>query len=55
MRSTNSTAAWRKIRTAYVVRHLLCECCDVNGRLTPLSHGGTHDEDNLMSLLNPRH
>ena len=37
-------AAWRKIRAAYVAPPPL-----------PLSHGGTHDKANLMSLCKPCH
>ena len=53
-------AAWRKIRAAYVAP--LCEMCEKEERLTPvaevhhilpLSHGGTHDKANLMSLCKP--
>jgi phage associated protein len=55
-------AAWRKIRAAYVAP--LCEMCEKEERLTPvaevhhilpLSHGGTHDKANLMSLCKPCH
>lgn len=57
-------SAWRKIRAQYVAKHPLCEQCEAEGRLTPvaevhhirpLAHGGTHDEDNLMSLCKPCH
>ena len=45
-------ARWRKIRTAYITAHPLCEDCLAAGRYTPaqevhhvipLEHGGTHD------------
>ena len=53
-----------RIRAAYVAKHPLCEQCEAEGRLTPvaevhhirpLAHGGTHDENNLMSLCKPCH
>ncbi|QOQ39385.1 HNH endonuclease [Trueperella pecoris] len=55
---------WRKIRTAYVQAHPLCEDCLDAGRFTPaaevhhilpLAHGGTHDLANLRSLCKPCH
>ena len=57
-------ACWRKIRTAYITAHPLCEDCLAAGRYTPsqevqhaipLEHGGTHDQANLRSLCKPRH
>ncbi|AOZ73102.1 HNH endonuclease [Boudabousia tangfeifanii] len=57
-------STWRKIRAQYVAKYPLCEQCEAEGRLTPvaevhhirpLSHGGTHDENNLMSLCKPCH
>lgn len=55
---------WRKIRTAYVQAHPLCEDCLDAGRFTPvaevhhvlpLARGGTHDLANLRSLCKPCH
>lgn len=57
-------SAWRRIRTAYIAAHPLCAECKKAGRLTPaeevhhivpLSHGGTHDDANLMSLCTACH
>lgn len=57
-------ARWRKIRTAYITAHPLCEDCLAAGRYTPaqevhhvipLEHGGTHDQANLRSLCKPCH
>ena len=56
--------AWKRIRDRYVKEHPLCEMCLQNGRLTPveevhhikpLSQGGTHSNDNLMSLCQSCH
>lgn len=55
---------WRAIRKKYISSHPLCEKCKGDGRLTPaqeihhiipLSQGGTHSEDNLMSLCKSCH
>lgn len=55
---------WQKIRNAYIHSHPLCEQCLKEGRMTPaeevhhklpLSHGGTHDFSNLMSLCKSCH
>lgn len=55
---------WKRIRDRYVTEHPLCEECKKQGKLTPaqevhhvipLSKGGTHAEDNLMSLCTPCH
>lgn len=55
---------WRKIRTAYIAAHPLCEDCLVQGRTTPvqevhhvlpLEHGGSLDFSNLRSLCKPCH
>ena len=57
-------AAWRAIRDRYIAAHPLCEICKQNGKLTPaeevhhilpLSQGGTHAEENLMSLCKVCH
>lgn len=56
--------AWRSIRNRYIAGHPLCERCGKSGRLTPadevhhikpLSAGGSHGEDNLMSLCTSCH
>lgn len=56
--------AWKRIRDRYIAAHPLCEQCQKEGRITPareihhvlpLSHGGTHSEDNLMALCTPCH
>lgn len=56
--------AWKRIRDRYISTHPLCEECYKQGRLTqaeevhhilPLSHGGTHAEENLMALCKPCH
>lgn len=55
---------WRKIRTAYITTHPLCEDCLEQGRTTPaqevhhvipLEHGGSHNPDNLRALCTPCH
>ena len=56
--------AWRRIRDRYAAAHPLCEMCLGEGRLTPVqevhhilpvSQGGTHAMDNLMSLCQSCH
>ena len=56
--------AWHRIRARYVEKHPLCEMCLKEGRLTPveevhhilpISRGGTHAEENLMSLCQSCH
>ena len=56
--------AWQRIRDRYAAAHPVCEECYKCGVLTPteeihhikpLSHGGTHAEDNLMALCKPCH
>lgn len=56
--------AWKRIRDKYAAAHPLCEICLRNGRLTPveevhhilpISKGGTHAKDNLMSLCQSCH
>lgn len=51
--------AWSRIRARYAAAHPLCEECLKNGVFTPveqvhhilpLSEGGTHADENLMSL-----
>lgn len=57
-------ASWQKIRKAYAASHPFCEQCMKDGRfipvehvhhIIPLSEGGTHDPDNLMSLCKSCH
>ena len=56
--------SWRRIRAAYVKAHPFCEQCFKEGRMSmvdevhhilPLARGGTHDEENLMSLCRSCH
>ena len=56
--------AWHRIRARYAAEHPLCEQCLKEGRVTlveevhhivPLSRGGTHADDNLMSLCQSCH
>ena len=56
--------AWKRIRDRYVKEHPLCEMCLKEGRYTPVeevhhikpvSQGGTHARDNLMSLCRHHH
>ena len=56
--------AWPLIRKKYAEAHPVCERCLAEGRLTPVEHvhhikplseGGTHDADNLMSLCQSCH
>ena len=56
--------AWQRIRDRYAAAHPFCEECYKRGVLTPteeihhikpLSHGGTHADDNLMALCKPCH
>ena len=55
---------WRKIRKEYIKSNPMCEMCERNNKYTPaqevhhikpLSEGGTHKFDNLMSLCKPCH
>ena len=56
--------AWKRIRDRYAAAHPLCELCQKNGLLipteeihhkTPLSEGGTHNEENLIALCKSCH
>ena len=56
--------AWKRIRDRYVAAPPLCEMCQKEGRLVPaeevhhkqpISKGGTHSQDNLMSLCRSCH
>ena len=58
------SGAWKKIRSRFIAEHPLCELCQRQGRITcanevhhilPLSRGGTHRQDNLMSLCTSCH
>lgn len=55
---------WKRIRDRYAREHPLCEKCLEDGKVTlveevhhiiPVSQGGTHDRDNLMSLCRSCH
>lgn len=56
--------AWKRIRDSHIAAFPLCEMCRKQGKVTaaeevhhiiPLSCGGTHAEDNLMSLCTSCH
>ena len=56
--------AWKRIRDRHAAQHPLCERCLQEGRLVPMdevhhkvpvSKGGTHARDNLMSLCRSCH
>lgn len=56
--------AWKRIRDRYAREHPFCEMCYKEGRLTlmdevhhilPVSKGGTHERNNLMSLCRSCH
>ena len=56
--------AWKRIRDRYAREHPYCERCFKEGRMTPMeevhhilpvSRGGTHDPQNLMSLCRSCH
>ena len=55
---------WKRIRSRYAAEHPFCEKCFAEGCMTlmdevhhilPVSQGGTHDWDNLMSLCRSCH
>ena len=55
---------WKRIRDSYVKTHPFCELCFEKGVIVPveevhhklpLSEGGTHDRDNLISLCKSCH
>jgi len=57
-------SAWRKIRNSYINRFPLCAECLKAGKVTPaqevhhiipLGNGGTHADENLMSLCKSCH
>ena len=56
--------AWTRIRDRYIHAHPLCERCLAEGRyvkaeqvhhIKPLSEGGSHNDENLMSLCTACH
>ena len=56
--------AWKRIRDRYASEHTLCEMCLKEGRVTlmeevhhilPVSRGGRHNKENLMSLCRSCH
>lgn len=56
--------AWKRIRDSYIAIHPLCEHCQRDGKLTPaeevhhklpVSQGGQHNRENLMSLCRSCH
>lgn len=60
----NYGAAWRKIRSAFLEDHPLCEICEADGKLTPatlvhherkLRDSGSNDYENLQSLCQECH
>ncbi|MDR2712253.1 MAG: HNH endonuclease [Clostridiales bacterium] len=55
---------WRSIRSLYITKHPLCEECLKRGRyipvaevhhIVPTDQGGSHAENNLVSLCQPCH
>ena len=55
---------WRRIRQLYIKEHPTCELCERKNilrpveevhHIVPLSKGGTHNDDNLMSLCKSCH
>jgi 5-methylcytosine-specific restriction protein A len=57
-------SAWKKVRTAFLAEHPLCELCAGEERLTPavlvhhkvkLTDGGTNDVSNLQALCGECH
>ena len=55
---------WRKIRQLYIKEHPVCELCERKNilrpveevhHIIPLSKGGTHRKENLMSLCKSCH
>ncbi len=55
---------WRKIRQLYIKQHPVCELCERKNilrpaeevhHIVPLAKGGTHREENLMSLCKSCH
>lgn len=62
--SSRYGSLWRKIRNRYIKAHPYCEECLKNRKLTkaeevhhiiPLNDGGTHADENLMSLCKSCH
>ncbi len=57
-------STWQRIRDRYIAAHPLCEKCKEAGRITPaqevhhilpIAKGGSHAEENLMSLCKRCH
>ena len=55
---------WKRVRDSYVKEHPFCELCFKNGMMKqveevhhkqPLSEGGTHNKNNLISLCKSCH
>ena len=55
---------WRRIRQPYIKEHPVCELCERKNilktveevhHIIPLSKGGTHNDENLMSLCKSCH
>lgn len=55
---------WRRIRQLYIKEHPVCELCERKNilkaveevhHIIPLSKGGTHNDENLMSLCKRCH
>ena len=56
--------AWKRIRDRYISQYPLCEQCEKDGKIVPaaevhhkipISQGGTHARENLMSLCRSCH
>lgn len=56
--------AWKRIRDRHMSQHPLCEQCEKDGKIVPaaevhhkipISKGGTHARDNLMSVCRSCH
>jgi len=57
-------SAWQRVRKQYALAHPYCEQCFREGRMTPvdevhhilpISKGGKHNKENLMSLCQSCH
>ena len=62
--NTKYGRAWKRIRDRHISQHPLCEQCEKEGRIVPaaevhhkvpISKGGTHARENLMSLCRSCH
>lgn len=56
--------SWKRVRDRYIRLHPFCEECERQGQLTkaeevhhiiPLSRGGTHNTDNLLTVCRSCH